>query len=247
MTTVQTLPESIAQAVLGETTLPPLPEALTLQQGYALARQVAARLAEGSETGAFGALKAGLTDPALQSRFGLAEALIGHLYPGRRLECGARLAHRPRALIECELAVRVDRQGRPLAVGPALEFVHLDFARKQDLTPANLAAINLGADGFLLGDEAPWSTRTLDALEETAIRLYRDDVLLFEAPANRSLGGAEKALCWMLDSASRLGWALQEETVLMTGTVGQAIPFQPGEYRADYGVFGTVSFHIEAP
>ncbi|ASK35482.1 hypothetical protein CEK62_14410 [Alcanivorax sp. N3-2A] len=244
MTNPTGLPETIAQAVLNETTLPAFPEGLTLARGHALAAQVAERVAGATGGDRQSAFKAGLTDAALQQRLGLDDAMIGHLYASRRLEPGVRLARRGKALIECELAVHVDDNGRPWAVAPALELVRLEFARPGDLTPASLAATNLGADGFVLGDAQPWSAALLDTLEALMVRLYRDDQLVFEARANQSLGGVQQATSWMLERIAALGWSRQGSTLLMTGTVGQALPFQPGEYRADYGALGEVRFSI---
>lgn len=235
---------SIAEAIAGHRTLPALPKGWSLEEGYAIARQVAAEMNSATGAGRLPGLKAGLTDPAVQGHLGLKEAVLGHLYPARCLKTGARLAHRDKALIECELAIRVDSQGQPLSVAPVLEFVRVDFARREDMTPGNLAAINLGADAYLLGDDVPWSESVLAALDDTVIRLYRNDEPLFEANAAGSLGGPRKALDWMLGRADKLGWALHGETVLITGTVGKALPFECGEYRVDYGGFGSMTFHI---
>ncbi|ARB45774.1 hypothetical protein [Alloalcanivorax xenomutans] len=232
----------LAEAVTRHKTLPPLPPGLTETEGYQLARRLAEAVA-GDQ--AHCGLKAGLTDPRIQSHLGLKEAMLGHLYSNRRLEPGARLCSRGKAMIECELAVFVDAGGRPLSVAPALEFVNVDFARPEDLTPPNLAAINLGADAFMVGETRPWDELALASLDSARIQLYRENELLLDVPANTSLGGVAEASRWMLDKARRLGWPLGDETLLMTGTVGKPLAFVPGLYRADYGSFGSVSFTID--
>lgn len=95
----------------------------------------------------------------------------------------------------------------------------------------------------MVGNEHPWD-EALATVADTTVRLRRNDELIFEAPAGGSLGGPAAAREWMLARAERLGWPLAEETVLLTGTVGQAVPFAPGEYRADYGALGSVAFSI---
>ncbi|WP_133490752.1 hypothetical protein [Alcanivorax sp. 24] len=242
MTDLTSFVPLLAEAVCRHKTLPPLPPGLTEMEGYQLARQLAQAVV-GEK--ALHALKAGLTDPRIQAHLGLYEVMLGHLYPNRRLQSGARLSRRGKAMIECELAVFVDAGGRPVSVAPALEFVNVDFARSEDLTPPNLAAINLGADAFLVGETQPWNDATLASLDTIRIELYRDEALLLEAPANSSLGGAVDGSQWMLDKARQLGWSLDGETLLMTGTVGKPLAFVPGVYRADYGPLGSLSFTID--
>ena len=65
MTNPTGLPETIAQAVLNETTLPAFPEGLTLARGHALAAQVAERVAGATGGDRQSAFKAGLTDAAI--------------------------------------------------------------------------------------------------------------------------------------------------------------------------------------
>lgn len=248
MSNTQTLAEAVARSVIERTPLPAFPDQLSMEAGYVVARLAAARVADDDHTTAFAGLKAGLTDAAIQKHFGLEEALIGHLYVGRQISSGASLPHHGKSLIECELAIRVDGEGRPLSVAPALEFVHLDFASRADMTPANLVASNLGADTFLVGEPLPWCDQTLAELAGASVRLLRDGEPLLEASITASLGGPEKALAWMLAQARQRDWPLSGETVLLTGTVGQPVPFQPGAYRMEcqleHGTTRALSFRI---
>lgn len=245
MKTESALVTAIARSVIDGTRLPEFPQALSQQQADSVARQVAAAVAGGDHPQAFAGLKAGVTDAAVQKHLGLDEALIGHLYPGRRVEEGARLAMHRKALIECELAIQVNKQGRPLAVAPALEFVRLDFARREDLKPANLVATNLGAEAFLIGEARPWCAQTLATLRNEPVLLFRDGTLVFEAALVGSLGGPEAALDWMLGRAEERGWMPTCDTWLLTGTLGQAIPFEAGSWRVEYESLRPIHFRID--
>ena len=248
MSNTQALAEAVARSVIDQAALPAFPGPLSMDAGYVTARLAASRVAGDDHTIAFAGLKAGLTDTATQQHFGLEEALIGHLYVGRQLRSGASLPDHGKSLIECELAIRVDGAGRPLSVSPALEFVRLEFASREDMTAVNLVATNLGADRFLVGEPLPWSEQTLTQLAGASVRLLRDGEPLLEAAIATSLGGPEKALAWMLAQARKRDWPLSGETVLLTGTVGRPIPFQPGAYRmecrTEEDTWSVLSFHI---
>lgn len=248
MSNTQALAEAVARSVIDRTTLPAFPDQLSMEAAYVTARLAAARVADDDHKTAFAGLKAGLTDAAIQQHFGLDEALIGHLYAGRQVSSGTSLPQHGKSLIECELAIRVDGEGRPLSVAPALEFVRLEFASRAEMTPANLVATNLGADTFLVGEPLPWGEQTLADLADASVRLLRDGEPLLETAIATSLGGPQKALAWMLAQARQRDWPLSGETVLLTGTVGQPIPFQPGAYRMEcrtgHGMLEALSFRI---
>lgn len=59
-----------------------------------------------------------------------------------------------------------------------------------------------------------------------------------------SLGGPHAALDWMLSEAEQRNIPIVDGMLFMTGTCGQVIPALPGNYRADYGSLGTITFSV---
>lgn len=231
----------LAGAIRSYRPLPAFPSGLTLQNAYAMLPEVAAAICDSGSPG----LKAGLTNPGLQQMFGLDSALLGRLYDWGELKCGASLPSREHSLIECELCVMLGADGVPFSIGPAIEFVHLNFSRADDFTPANLVVSSLGADRYLLGEQLPWNEEILASLGVETIRLERDGEKILEVSCNDSLSGPESAVRWCIDEARKRGLAIEENTLLLTGTCGAALPAIPGSYCADFGALGAVAFEIE--
>ena len=97
-------------------------------------------------------IKAGMTSTASQSFFGIDKFLLGGICPKPVQATDWAVPFRAGRLIECEVALRVDGEGRPAACAPALELVSLNFSRETDMNATNVLAANLGAE-FIVLDE----------------------------------------------------------------------------------------------
>lgn len=119
---------------------------------------------------------------------------------------------------------------------------HMDSEQPAQMDIATIAA----AMGMtMLGQPQPWLCGLEALMESSTIRLFRDNQLIQQACALSSMSGPEEAGEWMLERIQNHKWPLTAGTLLMTGTCGDAIPFQPGSYRADYGPLGQIEFSIE--
>lgn len=227
----------IAKAISDGAPLPAIDKAYSLSEAYVLQHDVTHAVSAGCVAG----IKAGVTAPAAQQFFGLDHALLGSLYAAGRVENGAAIDFVAGRMIECELAVLVDQNARPIAVAPAIEFVRVNFSRAEDLTAANLVLCNLGAERFLAGDFLPWER----ASEEVSVSLSRETVIVNQADMADALGGPVAAAPWMCGEAIKRGFSVKENTLLLTGACGSAVPADKGHYVADYGAFGKIEFRIE--
>ena len=80
--------------------------------------------------------------------------------------------------------MRLNSDGSPISIGPAVEFVRVDFCRPEDLTPGNVTLANLGADQFILGEMSAWDSFDFTALADIDIELKRDgEVILTTSPS----------------------------------------------------------------
>lgn len=231
--------DALAQAISNSTQLPDFPAGITVADAYQQLPELAKRVS-GSPAG----IKAGITNIELQKLFGLEEALIGLLYKNRELQSGDNLVYSPHRRIECEMAVTFNSDGTPIAVGPAIEFVSLDFARADDMTPGNVTLCNLGADQFIRGDMTNWDSFDFERLSTLEIVATRDGKTLLTTTPMDSLGGPRSAHKWCMAKAKALGYGFPEGGILLAGTNGSALTGEPGEYAIHFGNLGSIQFTI---
>ena len=231
--------DALAQAINDHNQLPEFPAGITVADAYQALPALTQRVS-GSPAG----IKAGITNVDLQKLFGLEEALIGLLYQNREIKSGDNLVYSPHRRIECEMAVTFDATGEPIAVGPAIEFVSLDFARPEDMTPGNVTLCNLGADQFIRGEMTDWDSFDFEALTTLEIVATRDGETLLTTTPLDSLGGPRSAYEWCMAKAKSLGYVPPEGGMLLAGTNGSALTGEPGEYAIHFGHLGSIVFTI---
>ena len=230
----------LADAIKAKSIWPEFPSGVTLTEAYSLIPHLTSLLSGEQSAG----IKAGVTSKDLQALFGLEEPLLGLLYQQSEIENAATLPHTASRRIECELAMQLNSDGSPISIGPAVEFVRLDFCRPEDLTPGNVTLCNLGADQFILGDMGAWDSFDFTALADIEIELMRDGEVILNASPLDSFGGPKPALDWCVNKANSLGFTIPEGGVLLAGTNGAAMEADPGHYQASYGPLGTIEFTI---
>ena len=230
---------ALANAISAKTQLPEFPAGITVTEAYEYIPELTERVSDGPA-----GIKAGITNTDLQRLFGLEEPLIGLLYKNSEIQSGNSLPYSPHRRIECEMAVTFNAVGDPISVGPAIEFVSLDFARPEDMTPGNVTLCNLGADQFIRGEMSAWDSFDFTALADIDIELKRDgEVILATSPLD-SFGGPKPALDWCVNKANSLGFTIPQGGVLLAGTNGAAMEADPGHYEVSYGPLGTIEFTI---
>ena len=230
----------LADAIKAKSIWPEFPSGVTLTEAYSLIPHLTSLISGEQSAG----IKAGVTNRDLQALFGLEEPLLGLLYQQSEIENAATLPHTASRRIECELAMQLNSDGNPISIGPAVEFVRLDFCRPEDLTPGNVTLCNLGADQFILGDMGAWDSFDFTALADIEIELMRDGEVILTASPLDSFGGPKPALNWCANKANSLGFTIPEGGVLLAGTNGAAMEADPGHYQASYGPLGTIEFTI---
>lgn len=228
--------QQLANAIRAHEPLPAFESKMDLDEAYQLQHEVTQARTQGD----IGGIKAGVTNRQIQEFFQLEGALIGSLYADAALPVGATLVLIPGRMIECEVAIQLDRDGKPLAIAPAIEIVRVDFSEPTDLSAANLVACNLGADAYLIGPSQPWRP-PYDALSVT---LRRGEAVLNQASMNDALGGPENAAKWMWQEALKRGFTINDDTWFLAGACGTVMPCETGHYCVDFGPLGEIEFSI---
>jgi len=223
-------------ALSNHSPLPKFNEPLTLDQAYSLQHNVVSIYSPRGTVG----IKAGLTATAAQDFFGLKHALLGSLYNEAVDASGSSVLHVDGRILECEVAIRIDKNGRPVSCAPAIEAVFLNFSHNDDMTASNLVASNLGAEFIVLGEFLPWA----DNFDAITVSASRNEETVHTADVTNALGGPSASAKWMLEEAITRGFNIGDGTLLMTGSCGSAIPADVGDYQVDFGPLGIVQLTI---
>ncbi|MDG1507777.1 MAG: hypothetical protein P8Q28_08190 [Luminiphilus sp.] len=232
--------DAIALAIKTHSSIPPLPKGITVEDAYAALPHLVKRVTGDRP----GGLKAGVTNTDIQAFLGLEEALLGMLYESSAASDGLVLPFVKGRKIECEMGIRLNADGSPLAVGPAVELVNLDFSVPEDLTAGNLVLCNMGTDRFILGNMTPWDQFDFSLLKHVDITVIHDGKTKLTTSPLDSLGGPQSALDWCVTKSAMLKLPITQNCVLLTGTCGAALPGEPGHYEVNYGALGSIKFSI---
>jgi 2-keto-4-pentenoate hydratase len=230
------LVEAVAGAIISHQKISALPSGLSVEQAYEIQHRVAEVVSGNNVIG----IKAGVTAAPVQQFLGLSSPVIGSLYGGGKLLSGCRLRVEEGSQLECEIGVLLDGDGKPKAILPVIEVVLLGFERDEDLTGANVIAVNMGADRVICGEPIAWQSRPA----QIDIQLAFNKSIVCTASSNDSLGGVEGGVNWMLAEAARRGFCVGENSLLILGTCGPAVPALSGDYKANYGELGGIEFTV---
>ena len=231
------LAPAIASAILAGAPLPTFDATMTLDGAYGVQQEVLNLCAPEGLAG----IKAGMTSSASQSFFGIDKFLLGGICPNTVQAPGWAVPFREGRLIECEVALRVDGEGRPIACAPALELVSLNFSRESDMNAPNLLAANLGAEFIVLGEFQPWKVE----FDDLAILLTHNGASVNSGQAQDALGGPSFSAGPICSEASARGYTLTPDLILMTGACGRVVLAAEGRYEAHFGTLGSVHLDIK--
>ena len=229
------LAPAIASAILAGTPLPTFDATMTLDEAYVVQHDVLGLCAPEGLAG----IKAGMTTSGSQSFFGIDKFLLGGICPETVQASGWEVQLRTGRLIECEVALRVDGEGNPIACAPALELVSLNFMREIDINATNLLAANLGAEFIVLGKFQPWK-REFDDLR---ISLSYNGVSINSGEVKDALGGPFLSAGLIFSEARVRGYDLPPDPILMTGACGQVVPAEKGIRSRLWRTRFSVSWH----
>jgi 2-keto-4-pentenoate hydratase len=187
--------------------------------------------------------KAGLTNPAVQKRFGHHSPVRGVLLEKMLLEEGAEVPAKFGAapIFEADLAVVVKDEGINQAKTPAdvikhLQSIHpfielpdLVTAKEQPLNGAVITAINVGARLGVLGKPIAATPELAEALGRmTVVMRDQDGKELARAPGAAILGHPLNAVVWLAEDLAKSGARLRAGDILSLGSFSAPMPPKPG-------------------
>lgn len=184
--------------------------------------------------------KAGLTNPAAQSRFGVTAPVIGILPEPARLNSKDTLAAAAGMLIEVEIGFLVGKDGAPAAMMGVVELPKLSFEEPESLDLNDVISSNVSVFRFIAGSTTLFDPRVRDA----SVVLERDGEVLNRALASDAMGDPVEAYRWMLAKAQAVGYRVEPGMIMLTGSLGRVVDATPGHYTAIFDGMGTVEFQV---
>ncbi len=188
--------------------------------------------------------KAGLTNPAVQQRFGYDSPVRGTLYEPMLLPDGATVtaAFGARPLFEADLLVRVSSSAVNSATTPAgvlagidqlIPFIELPDLLVEDpaaLDGVAIMAINVGARLGVTGTPVPVQATAAFAqmLRDMQVIVRGDGIELDRGLGSDVLGHPLNVVIWLARDLARQGAALQPGDLVSLGSFSRLLPPQPG-------------------
>lgn len=205
----------------------------------------------------FAGLKAGLTSPGSQARFGAKGPVAGVLLRPPLTARQIDPRNWAQLMIEVELGFRLARNvTQPLqsesdladlidCVAPVIELPDLGFADMQHLQVVDIVAANVSAREFIVGDTG--CAVPFVQLGDVGVSLERDGQLVTSGKASDAMGGQATALRWLINRSLASGYPVREGQWLITGALGAMVPGVPGMYRARFGDHWELRFAVATP
>ncbi|MEE8244763.1 MAG: fumarylacetoacetate hydrolase family protein, partial [Pseudomonadales bacterium] len=197
--------------------------------------------------------KVGAIAEAAHQMFGLSGPFTGVLLTSGAVENDSTIerADFRTLLLETELGFRVGRTidsqidlaTLKSCISECLPVVELPDAGLYGSAKAigvDLIAANGASAGYLTG-ETP--EEVLD-VNEINVAFSHDGETLHQGRAGDVLGDQWQALLWLVNEVVAQGYTVDEGHLLITGAIGAPHAGQPGEYVADYGDFGRLTFTV---
>jgi len=128
------------------------------------------------------------------------------------------------------------------SVLPVIELPDLGFADMAHLKGVDIIAANVSAKQMIVGREQP--TTGLD-LNTVTVTLTWDGQKINKGQGTDVLGDQDRAALWLINTMIAQEWTLEPGQVIITGALGNMLPGKPGNYVADYGDFGKITFTIK--
>jgi 2-keto-4-pentenoate hydratase len=74
--------------------------------------------------------------------------------------------------------------------------------------------------------------------------IFLNSEVVNQGKGTDALAGQWKAALWLVNTMVKQGWKIEPGHIIITGALGRMVPGKPGNYIADYGNLGTITFEI---
>lgn len=197
--------------------------------------------------------KGGLTAEALIRKFKGTEPVTGVLFQSGMLTGSPSIdMDRKGIMLEEEVGYRFSKKiDKPLkdvatlkgyigAIFPAIEVPIVYFANMTDVTAFDLTAANVGSWKYIIGQDQPLDLSVPNTVN--VVLTHDGKEVANKGKGTDILGDQLKALLWIVNNVVKNGNTIEPGYVIISGAMGSMAPAKPGNYVADFGNFGKISF-----
>jgi len=200
--------------------------------------------------------KAGLTTEVSWKRFGLKGPAAGVLFASGKRKTDSIIDQTTFKTLMMEIEIgfvigksihlplkdTAELKDHTWEVVPVIELPELGFIDMQKLKGPDIIAANIGSAQFIVGEKQKINNLDLNALQVT---LKRNGEVINRGKGTDALTGQWKAALWLVNTMVKQGWKIEPGHIIITGALGRMVPGKPGNYIADYGPLGTITFKID--
>jgi 2-keto-4-pentenoate hydratase len=127
------------------------------------------------------------------------------------------------------------------AIVPVIEVPGGAVDNTRPSTAADLVAWNINAEVIIVGPRSDVNAVDVDSVR---IELRRDGEVINTASGGDAAGGQWQTLLETVNVLLNRGYRMESGVVITNGALGQITRAEVGEYTADYGPLGRVSFRV---
>ncbi|MBI4840797.1 MAG: fumarylacetoacetate hydrolase [candidate division NC10 bacterium] len=236
--------KAVAEAWLTKKPAPGFGVSMTMPEAAKVQERYNALIAR--DLGGVVGYKAGLTNPAVQKRFGYDRPIRGTLYEKMILPNGARVlaAFGARPVFEADMVAVVGDAAKLMAaktplealralkeIRPFIELPDLVYDPQVKLDGPHLLAINVGARLGVLGDPIalPATAESVAKLADMKVEVVdQTGAVLGGGKGSDVLGNPLNAVLWIAESLRAEGKALKNDELLSLGSFSALLPPRPG-------------------
>jgi len=236
-----------------------IPSVTDQQAAIAQLMFVQHRLKSNSEVEISG-FKAGLTSKIGQKKFNVNGPISGVLFVSGKVDNGGEvsLADYRKLMLETEIGFILGQdidtpvndvqqlKSKVSAILPVIEMPNLALADLKNITGQDIVASNAIANRYLLGEtiNIPVSF-SLNQIKTSLVHSYDSTPMTVnQGSGSDALGDQWQALLWLVNERLASGHHLRRGQFLITGALGKMIPAKKGEYAADFGPLGQITFTV---
>lgn len=129
------------------------------------------------------------------------------------------------------------------SVYPVIELPDIGFPSINEVNLSSFLVYNAASKEFMIGEGT--SIDQIEDINEMVFAISQNDVLLGEAKSSDAMGDQWKALLFLINQRVEMGLKVEPEHLLITGSLGRLFPFDTGNYFADFGPLGDLSFFVQ--
>lgn len=221
---------------------------ITIEEAYKMQKDITDKKESlGIKVGGY---KAAFTGKTMQEKFNISEPVSGSMFEIGFIKDNV-IKTMPNVNIETEIAYTMKEdidyeiksidELKPLikSANIGIEVPHMNFEHNNTgMKASDFIVTNISSYKYMVGDALD-----LNTLNETEIKLYKDNEFLFNGIGNE-IGDQMESLRWLINDLVKHNNTVKKDCPLFTGSLGKLIPASKGNYKVTYNENKEINFKV---